>query len=296
MSDFVRKFITVILGIGTGQLGDGRATMYTLENHRVSANIQAYGGETQGMATVKIFGMTESLMNSLTTIGPNLRQVRAKNSIQLLAGEDPNSLSTVYSGTIQTAYADYNAAPEVPFEITATSASVPALKTAQPTAFSGTVTVDRVMRTIANGMGWAYENANVDSSFVLDSPTFNGSYLDQIKSCAFAVGIDYSTDNFTLSIKKQQTSFGGIIPVVSPSDPTAYRLIGYPTFSSSGIIINSLFIPSIRQGGSIQLKDSFITAANGQFIVNSVQHDIDSLVPGGNWKTTCMVYPHGLSS
>lgn len=295
MSDFVHRYVTVIIGIGTGRMGDGPPTYYTLENFRVSASIKAYGGETQGEATVRIFGIDVSLMNSMTTIGPVMTQIRAQNSIQLLAGEDPKALTTVYNGTIQTAYADYNAAPEVPFEVVALSASVPALKTASPTSFNGTVTVDQVMRTLANAMGWAYQNVNVDSSFVLDSPVFNGSYLDQAKSCAYAAGIDYATDNFTLSIKKRFTSFGGVVPIISPSDPTAFRLIGYPKFSSTGMFIDSLFIPTIRQGGQIQVKDSFVQAANGTWIVNMVQHDIDSLVPNGKWFTTCGVFPSGLS-
>jgi len=290
MTDFVKRYLTFIIGLGTGQMGDGTpGKFYTLRDHRASVSIQMFGGETQGQANVKIFGVALDLMNTLTTIGPIMMQVRARNSLQILAGTDPEALTTIYNGTIQTAFADFNAAPEVTLEIMATAASVAAMTPAQPSAYSGVVTVDTIMRTIANKLGYAYENVDVDN--VLINPTYNGAYLDQIKACAYAADIDYSTDNLTLAIKKRFSSFSGTPPIISP----ATGMVGYPMFSSNGMLVKSLFLPTIKLGGQIQVKDSQIIAANGNWIVNGVTHELDSLTPNGKWFTTCGVYSNGLT-
>lgn len=290
-NQFVARYLTFIIGLGTGQMGDGDPPkLYTLENHRAMVSIKAYGGETQGEATVRIYGMDASLANKLTTIGPIMWQVRAKNSIQILAGNDPKALTTIYNGTIQTALANYNDAPDVGMEITAMSASVASLKSAGPTTYnSEAVKVVDIMRYFANQLGWQFENVDVDA--VLSYPTFNGSYLDQIKACAYAADIDYSTDNFTLAIKKRMSHFSGAPTVIDPS----INMVGYPTLNSGGMLVKSLFLPMIRQGGQIQVKNSEIVAANGKWTVISVEHELDSLVPDGNWFTTCGVFADGLS-
>lgn len=289
-NDFVTRYLEVIIGIGTGQMGDGTpGVFYTFTQHRMSATIQAWGGETQGEAAVKIYGMSPDLMNKLTTIGPIMTQLRAANSIQILAGTDPNALTTVYNGAILTAFADYNAAPDVVLNIEATSAAGSAMKPAQPTAYSGVVTVDTIMRTLANNLGFSYENVDVDT--VLFNPTFNGSYLDQIKACAYAADIDYSTDNLTLAIKNRWSSYSGESPVISP----ATGMVGYPVFSSNGMSVKSVFLPSIRQGGTITVQGSQIVAANGKWLVNNVQHELESMMPNGKWFTTCGVFANGLS-
>jgi len=288
---FVNRYLTFIIGLGTGQMGDGEpGKYYTLENYRAQVHIAAYGGETQGEATVRIFGVGDSLINKLTTIGPIQWQVRAKNSIQILAGDDPKALTTIYNGTIQTAYADLNNSPDVSLEITAISASVAALQPATPTTYNkDSVKVVDIMRYFANKLGWQFENVDVDA--VLSYPTFNGSYLDQIKSCAYAADIDYATDNFTLSIKKRMSHFGNTPVVISPLT----NMVGYPTLSSNGLLVKSLFLPLIRQGGQIEVKDSIQLAANGKWTVNMVEHNLDSLVPNGNWFTSCGAFADGLS-
>ena len=193
------RYLTAIVGIGTGQNGDGPAVYTTLSGHRMTANISAYGGETQGQATVKIYGMSQHLMNQLTNIGPIQWQIRGKNSLQILAGTNPNALSTIYNGTIQSAFADYNTAPDVGFEITAMSATVAAMQPvdATSTPLNVPVSVEQLMRNFAikAGLSWG---ENVDVNVILTNVTFNGSVLDQIKSCAETAKIDYTIENFTL--------------------------------------------------------------------------------------------------
>lgn len=293
------RYVSVEIGIGTGQFGSGdptKSTTYLFDSHRVHAHIAAYGGEMQGTASMRIFGLSNSLMNALTAIGPNHTQIRLGNSIKLYAGEDPAALTQIYEGTVSDSLGDYDSAPEVSMHIEAVSAVGAALMPSTPTPFNGVVTVDQVMRKLAAKMKYKYYNENVDKSFTLDSPTFNGSYLDQIKSCAYAVGIDWVIDGFMLKIKKQGTAFNGDPVIITPKPQSASErvLIGYPRLSYGGVTVRTLFSPAVTLGGTITIRDSIIAPANGDWIISGVVHELDGLTPHGRWFTTIDAYPNNL--
>ena len=292
MTDFVQRYLTAIIGIGTGVEGSVQGGIYTFSNHRISVDIIAWGGETQGQATLRIYGLSKSLMNTLTTIGPIMTEILYKNSVQILAGTDPNNLTTVFNGSIQTANADYNAAPDVVFEITAISAAVaamaPAVSTSPPA--NTVVSIDSLMHNWANLLKWGY--LNVDVSTVVQNVTYNGSILDQIKACAYANDIDYSTDNLTLKIKNRFSSYPSDVPIISPTT----GMVGYPRFSSNGLSVKSLFLPSALLGGQIQIKNSSVSAANGFWTTFAIQHELESLMPNGKWFTTLEAFPSGLTT
>jgi len=289
INTLTERYLTAIIGIGTGQLGDGPPVYHTITDHRMSFDITAYGGEMQGTANIKIYGIKQELMNALFSMGPVHYQLRGKNTIQLLAGDSPNVMTTVYGGTIMTAYADYNTAPDVPFEITAQSAAVVAMQPATPTStpYNIPVTVEQIMKTLASKgkLAWG-ENVGVDTVF--KNVTYNGSVLDQIRTCAFAAGIDYQIENFTLSIKSRLKNFSTVVPVISPST----GMVGYPIVSAQFMFVKSLFIPSIKNGCQVQVADSIVTGANGKWTVISLQHELESRMPDGKWFTTIGVRPY----
>jgi hypothetical protein len=293
MTQFKLRYITIVIGIGSGVYGDKpplAGNIYTLTNHRVTAEIDACGGETQGTAKVRVYGLTRDLMNALTVMGYVNVQSRAQNSIQILAGSDPDSLSTIYNGVIDTAVANYNEAPDVALEISALSATVAALGLSQPTSFSGSVAVTTIMASIAQKMAWQFDPGDVTG--VLTDQTFNGSYLEQIKACAAAADIDAIIEDLNASKRlrlKNHFSYFVNDPSTTIS-PIVGNMIGYPVFSQATMIIKSTFEPNINLGKLVIIKDSSVTPANGSWIVNSVKHELESYVPNGKWQTTCTIY------
>lgn len=299
---FVQRYIKIIIGIGSGVLGDETPVIYTLDNHRASVEIVNYGGESQGEARVKIFGMSLSLMNKLTTIGPVMSQLWASNTIEILAGTNPDALTSVYIGSILTAMVDLNAAPDASFEVFAFSSAVAALQSADSTVFSKAVSIDTVMRKLANNLSLAYLNTGkktvegvevadpVTGSFT-QPVTFNGSYLDQIKSCASSVmpaRIDFKIENGTLYIKNPFSHYQSAnVPVISPTT----GMTGYPVFNSHGATLKSLFLPFVVLGGEVQVKDSQIDAVNKFWTVFYVRHELESLTPHGRWFTLIGAFP-----
>lgn len=284
---YSEKYLTIIIGLGTGQMGGGApAEYYTLTNFRASADITSYGGETMGQAVVKIYGLSLDLMNKLTTIGPIMTQVRGQNSIQILAGENPQALTTIYNGTIMTAVADFNNAPDVSFEVTALSASIAAMTPANPTSIAGQVPEQQLFSIFATGLGLQLNNVDVVHMF--NNPTFNGALLDQIYAAAHEADCAVTIDDSFLNIMNWFSFIGNKPTIISPST----GMVGYPLLSSDYMYVKSIFQPTVIQGTQIQVQDSELLAANGLWTVVSVKHELESMMLNGKWFTTCGVFNH----
>ena len=303
MSNFKERYITVIIGIGAGAQGDqAPGTMYTLENYRISAEINAYGGQTQGSAHVRIYGMSVSLMNALTAIGYVLYQRRYRNTIQILAGDDPASLSTIYNGVIDTAFADYNNAPDVCLDIQALGATVAAMTPAAAYHHAGPTKVSEIMSTLAAKLGWGFSNLDIGPGNLgvggddveLQDPVFQGSYWSQITTCADQAGIiayhDVVNAKNVLKIKHLLSNFTSDVITVSPDT----NMVGYPVFSQSFTLTKMLFEPRALMGGKLTISNSFVLPANRDWLIITVEHNIESIMPDGKWFTTCGLMPAGL--
>ena len=300
---FKSRYIRVVIGIGEGIRGDQTPSeFWTLDDHRVSATIQAYGGETQGTAQVKIFGMTLSEMNKLTAMGPVMYQLRGANSIQIFAGDDLNSLSTIYFGTIMEAIADFNSAPDVAMNITAQSAAIAAMMPAQDYHYDGIISAAKVLEYLAGKLKWEFQNLDIGAGNMggtggLDvlcvDPTYTGSYLEQIKQCVeehkneMDYAQEYKSTTSILKIKHRWSVYPSPEQIVSPYT----NMIGYPVFCQSNMLLKFIFMPTVNIGGKITVKDSIVVPANRDWNVHSVTHELESMTPGGKWETTCGVMP-----
>jgi hypothetical protein len=183
----------------------------------------------------------------------------------------------VYEGVIDSAYGDFQNAPEVALNLTAFSALAAAVVPIQASSWKGTTQVDTIMSSLAKQMGFAYENNGVSAT--LTNPYLPGTALSQVQECA-AANINYSTDNRTLAIWPRAGNRAGNIPTISAST----GMVGYPVFSSNGLYVNSEFIPNIKQGGQVSIE-SEIPVARGIWNVGSVVHNLESERPGGSWFT-----------
>lgn len=274
---FVRRVIEITITLGEGRFGDIPGNQVTLKHHRCQIDIAANGGLSQGMMQARIYGLPLSMINQLTTIGPIMTQLRSANTIQIDAGNEGETLTTVYIGSINTAWGDFQSSPDVALNVIAYSALDAAIKPYNPTSYSGGVDAAVILKKLADAAGYSFEGNNVH--VIINNPYYGGTILDQIKSAAQAAGINYDITNKKLSI---WTKFGyrdGVVPTVSPES----GLVGYPVFSSQGILIQTEFLPSVIIGGQITLKGSQIPMANGTWNVYQLGHSISAELPGGPW-------------
>lgn len=282
-----RKVLELTITLGSGTFGEDVGDTVTLSGFRMSADIVNPGGDAMGQCQIRVYGLRLDVMNKLTTIGPVNTAIRAKNAITLSAGEDGGAINSVFQGTILDAWADYNAAPDVAFNIIAYAGLSAAVKPVSPTSYKGSTDVATVVSQIAvEEMGLAFENNGVDVKIA--SPYLGGTALTKIRAIAQAANILWSIDRGTLAIWPRNGSRAGVVPVVSPDT----GMVGYPSLSSKGLTVRMLFNPNIRMGCKVEIQ-SAVTMACGTWGVFSFAHNLSCEMPNGPWFTTLEAYNAG---
>lgn len=277
-SNFAKRRVDVTFTIGTGDLGEGTPSTVTLTGLRVSANIVKAGGASLGNGQLRIMGMTLSHMNQVSTLGLTVMVVR-KNTVSVTAGDDVSGMALVFEGTIFEAWADFQGAPEVVFNVVASTGLYDAVKPVPPSSYSGGADVAVIMSNLAEQMNFVFENSGV--SVQLSNPYFPGTAREQAERCAKAADINMIMDDKTLAIWPKGTARGTEKVSLSPET----GMVGYPTYTSNGIAVTCLFNPSIRFGGKIEVKSS-LTPACGEWVVQTLAHSLESETPGGAWFTS----------
>lgn len=281
---FTKKRIDVTLSLGTGEFGDTGANTVTLTGLRVQASVVVPGGDAMAAAQVRIFGLPLDMINQLTAVGPINSTVRLQNSMLVAAGDNETGLKTIFSGTIDQAWGEFQGVPDVPLNVIGAGGLAALVKPVGALSFQGATDVATIMQGLAATMGLTFENNGV--TVQLSNPYFSGTALMQCRACARAADINFAIDRGVLAIWPKTGARGGDIPLISVDTD----MIGYPTFSSNGLGLTTLFNPDIKPGGYVQVQ-STLKVACGKWYVPSVAHSLESETPGGNWFTEILGQP-----
>lgn len=282
MTPYAKRKIDVTFNYGRGQYGEERGEDVTLSGLRVSASIVALTGAIQAEAHVRIFGMPLAMINQLTGTGPGALEIRS-NSLMITAGDEGGAMSTAYRGNILRAFGSFRNAPEVAFEVLGLGAGFDAIKPVAPRSYKGTVDAADVMADLAKQMGLAFENNGV--SVMLSNAYFSGTAWEQVKACGEAAQIYYTVSLGKLAIWPRTGYRAGAPIKVSP----ATGMVGYPDFSSQGLVLTTLYNPDMELGRQVDVT-SDITVACGVWNVYSVVHTLESETPNGQWFTQVNCY------
>lgn len=281
-----KKQLKFVITLGTGKFGSSNNNQIIISGLRASVFIDKAGGMQMGSLRASIFGVSQSDMNSITTLQwtPGMF---IPNTVEVFA-IDGKQENLVFAGNIVNAWGDYQNIPDVFLYINAQSAYYNQIASVKPFSIKGTVTVDTVMRRIAKDMGLDYENNNVD--ITLTDVYLANTLKEQAQELARQGGFDLYIDDKTLAITNRFFARKGDIPLVSSGS----GLIGYPTFDAVGVTFQTFFNPAITFGGSVRLKTS-IKQADGEFIVYYVAHRLESEKPNGVWQSTIRANISGLA-
>jgi hypothetical protein len=278
-STFTKKRLELTITLGTGTYGESVGDTVTVTGLRMSAEIVNVIGAYQGVLQLRAFGLSQELMNRLTTIGPVARAMLGKNKVFLKAG-DENGMTSIYEGSIINAWGDYNSAPDVAFNLLAQAGAVGALKHAEATNPDvESADVAQMMSALAQQMGLQFENSGVVAR--ISRPHFDGPALTQVQVIAAAAGVEYTVDRGVLAIWPRGASRTSEPPLIS----AATGMVGYPSFSSQGISITTIFNPKVVVGGLVEVDSSLLMAC-GKWKVLKVSHSLSCEMPGGPWFTT----------
>jgi hypothetical protein len=283
---FAEKEIQVTIALGQGQFGESGANTVTLSGLRIKAEIQQFGGDAMPQIQLLVYGLPLSMINQLTAIGPVNSAVMYQNSVLVAAGDVGSALTTVYSGSIWQAWGDFNQIPDAALNIAAVGGLAASLKPVGATSYPGSADVGTIMQSLASLAGLSFVNHGV--SVQLSNPYFPGTALAQIRECAQAANIYFTVDKGALEIwPKGGARSAPSVPVVSPQT----GMVGYPTFSSNGLMVTTMFNSSIVIGGQFQVQSS-ITAACGTYVATQISHSLESQTPDGQWFTHILGVPY----
>jgi hypothetical protein len=275
-NSFTQKILQANLTLVSGTF-DGVNNTKIVSGLRMSAEIDKVGAPSKNTCKLKIYGMNQADADLLTTIPSQATSPMAvhHNLLQLWAG-DANGMEVAFQGDITVAYSNYHSAPKLYFSVEATAGYYPSIAPIAPRSYRGGASVDSIMMTLANQMGYQYENTGVTAS--LKDPYLSGTAMQQVQNVAAAANIDYTVDDGVLVITPRGGARNGTAPLISASS----GLIQYPTFDKKGIKFSCLYNPAIKLNGLVNVQ-SVIRGCSGTWRVNSMKHDLSCLDPGGKW-------------
>jgi hypothetical protein len=295
---FTKKKIDLTFRLGTGPFGETGYNTVTVSGLRVQVRIDEWGGDSYGQAQVRVYGLTQSLMNQLSALTTGEMQLR-RNTIQINAGDAESGMPIAFEGQITVGQIDMADAPNVALNLTALAGYLEAIKPAEPTSYQGRAAVVDIMQSLAHRMGYGFESNGVDVQ--LSTPYYPGTLREQVRRCAEHAHIRWIISKGTLAIWPWGKSryLNGSIPLISPEN----GLIGYPTYSAFGIGVGAtmLYNPTVNFGQTIEIKSGRIDVtgarsgglkvADGKWSVVAVSHDLESEVPNGVWFSRIQAIP-----
>lgn len=259
----------IIAGEGAQRTFDGFATHVSIDKTACPA---------MPRAKISIKGLSVDTMAAMTRLGYEAF-TKAKNLISVYAGEG-DSLSLAFKGEMATAWANFNAAPNVEFLIDAISGSYPNLIPESPLSIQGQQKVSDTIETLCKQIGYNFENNGVTAS--ISNCTINGDPINKIKTITEMVGANMIIDNDTIVVLPN----GGVRNTNGIPNITAENgMIGYPAFTERGISLKCFYRPDIQIGGQISVS-SVVPRASGQWIVIGLKHELAANDPSQSvWKT-----------
>lgn len=277
---FASRRIDLQFHLGAGAFGEDGSDTVDLTGLRSSANITKSGGVSMSALELRVWGMPLDIMNKLTILN-KLRYTDSRfNTVTVSAGDDDKGMAVCFTGIISEAWVDARSAPDVAFHVAAFTGLLDAVKPVPPVSYKGSVDVATVMAGIAAQMQptRTLENSGVDTR--ISNPYLPGTLRDQALAVARAAGINLLIDDTVLAIWPEGGTRGSAVPIIS----AASGMVGYPQFTQNGIALTTLYDPSLVFGQTVEVQ-SALAPANGQWTIASISHNLDALVPGGQWFT-----------
>lgn len=240
----------------------------------------------QGMSSVQlaIYGMNLSDMNQLSTLGMKVQLVQKSTvtvkaaDFNLGSGRPIQFYTVVNNATVFVAYADIGGSSQVPFRVVAHSGGYEAVQNIPPTSFSGPFEVAQAAKLIADAAGLNFEDNGV--KVTLRNRTYPGTVRQQAMQLCKEANVSWVIDDSTFAIWPKNGSRN-----LGPFEVSADTgMVGYPSFTDAGVFVKSVYNPLVRYGSKIRVN-SIIQPANKEWVISTLQHDLDTGVPGGQWFT-----------
>lgn len=276
-TSFTLKTIRLVITLGKGNFSEGGNTK-TIEGLACEVSVTKPGLPEKNSATIKVWGLKYDDMAQLTMLAFRPLELQ-RNLISIFAGDKGETLSLVFAGHIISAFADFNAAPDVAMQFEADTGTY-GQQIAEPVlTVDGKATADSVFSKFAASAGFDFVNEGVTTS--VKNVWVPGSPVNKAEKLARDLNVELLIDdNAMIIMPAGQARRGNAVLLNKDSG-----LIGYPTFNQDGISCRCIFNPDLVYGGTIKIE-SIVPRASGVWRITKLTHSLSAYTPtGGNWES-----------
>ena len=257
-ASFKTRHMKIVITLAAGSFAGG-GNQYTITDLAMSATVEKLPWPDGGKCSVEVWGLPLDVMEQLSTLA--FRPFyRTRNYINIFAGEGyPDGMPQIFAGSIATAGADFNAAPDVKFKIEGQVGFFGRIQAQGQTAVHGQQAAEDFIRGQAEGAGFRFRNEGVSASLSAE--------------------LVYDDEEAIL------LPSGGTIAGATTDLTPETGLLGYPVITQSGVEVKTIFNPELRFAGCINLKTS-TPKASGTWRIVKLSHKIAANKPGdGSWES-----------
>jgi hypothetical protein len=273
------SFVKRVVNVQFKVLADGVVTTLDLEGYRVELQLNSVVDALAVTAMhMRIYGMRDTDMSQLA-VDPSLGLAIKNGSIIVNAGDDLDGIRQVFSGTISQAFIDYTGVPDVALDIYAVAGGINSALSAAPSNYPMNSDVSTIAKGLCVQMGLTFNPKN-NVTVKTGKIYLSGSLNDQLFSLLYQTRTLGSIDKDVLTIWPAGGISDDNISLYSPES----GMVGYPTFTQTGIAVRVLFDANSGIGRQVSIKSS-IPKANQTWYVYRIIHTLTTLTPDGAWFT-----------
>lgn len=282
-----RKARVTVKVVRPGNDGD-RALEYAFIDHRMSITV-SQGGNQFGNAKVAINGVNLESMNKIARLWLEVLSPSNTDTLTIDVWDGSNFVP-FFAGVITWSAVNAASAPQVALEIEANSAMIAMNTVASPYAQDTPVALQDALAQILAPTGLVVDFAESVPALQVQKARLSGTPMDQA-----AALLNYYPE-LTWYINLQRFL---VRPVNGPlgGDPIPVSkytgMISYPTYSTSGVTVATLFDPRIRPGLALDIQTAFDFVNRTKWVASVLQHSIQPNTPGGQWITQIAAQSYG---
>lgn len=282
-----RVTVKVIRPSANAEEGERELT-YAFEQHRMSIQV-TQGGNQFGNARVAVYGAPEDTMNKIARLWLEVLSPSNTDTLSIDVWDGSNFVP-FFAGVITWSAINAGAAPQVALEIEANSAMIAMNTVVAPYAQDEAVSLQDALQQILDPTDLVVEFSDSVPVVNIERAHLVGTPMDQASAL-----MNYFPE-LTWYINLQRFL---VRPVNGPlgGDPVPVNkstgMIGYPTYSTSGVQLATIFDPRIRPGLALDIQTRYEFVNRTKWVAAVLQHNIEPNMPGGQWMTAIAAQSYG---
>lgn len=267
---FKKRDIEIHIILGTGSF-NGSANTKIIKGLSCNVTINKLGAPDLNNLEATIYNMLPEDIEALTNLAFRPLQVPLNKIAVYAEGELAFSGDIVPNGAI----ASYTGS-DTAFKIKAVTGYKASVTAISPASYQGDTDVADVVKNAAESAGYSFQNQG--ASKMLSNPYFQGSAVEQMTEAADMCALDLIIDDDSVILLPPTENRGGAVPLINAKS----GLIGYPTYSQTGIDFKCVYRPELKIAGLVKIE-SVLPKATGVWKIIAIKDILSCNIPGGSW-------------